>query len=48
VVSFNDKEEKIIINLKNETIILKYPYIKSVIDSKTPQINLNDSNYLIH
>lgn len=48
VVSFNDKEEKIIINLKNKTIILKYPSIKSVIDSKTPQINLNDSNYLIH
>jgi DNA-directed RNA polymerase len=48
VVSFKDKEEKIIINLKNESIILKYPSIKSVIDSKIPQINLNNSNYLIH
>ena len=47
-VSFNDKEGKIIINFKNDTISLKYPSINSVIDSKTSKINLNLSNYLIH
>jgi DNA-dependent RNA polymerase len=36
------------IKLEGETIILKYPSISSIIKSKIPQINLNDSNYLIH
>ena len=49
-VSFNDKEGKIIININNkcDTIILKYPSINSVIKNENFQINLNDSNYLIH
>lgn len=47
-ISFNDKEGKIIINFKTDTIILKYPSINSVIESKISQINLKDSNYLLH
>lgn len=47
-VSFNDEESKIKINFKTETISLKYPSITSVIESKISQINLKNSNYLIH
>jgi len=47
-VSFNEEEGKIIIKFKTDTFILKYPSIKSVIESKISKINLKDSKYLIH
>ena len=47
-VSFDDKKGKLTINFKNETIIMKYPSINSVIDINSTQIDFKNSNYLIH
>jgi len=47
-VSFKDEEGQLKIKFKTENIYLKYPSINSVLNSNTSQINIKNSNYLIH
>jgi DNA-directed RNA polymerase len=47
-ITSKEEKEKIKIKIKMDTIVLKYPSIKSVINSNDFKINLKNSNYLIN